>query len=104
MRLLSALSISSKLYGIFTLLAMATIALAGIAVINAKHQTAMTSEYETSLVGTQNVERVNGLIYAVVMESRGIYMSSDFSAAKPYSGRLLKHTDQMSKVVSDWRA
>jgi methyl-accepting chemotaxis protein len=27
--------------------------------------------------GTINLERVNGLVYAVVMESRGIYMSAD---------------------------
>ena len=31
-----------------------------------------------------NVERVNGLIYAVVMESRGIYMSPDIPGAKRY--------------------
>jgi methyl-accepting chemotaxis protein len=69
------LSIAAKLYAIFALLATATLALAGIAVTNARHHAAMTGEYETSLVGTQNVERVNGLIYAVVMESRGVYMS-----------------------------
>jgi methyl-accepting chemotaxis protein len=84
------LSIAAKLYMIFALLAAATAALAGIAVINAKYQASMTSEYETSLVGTQNVERVNGLIYAVVMESRGIYMSADVAQAKRFGGLLLK--------------
>ncbi len=42
----------------------------------------MTRDYETSLTGTQNVERVNGLIYAVVMESRGIYMSFNSGEAR----------------------
>ena len=74
---LPSLSIAAKLYTIFALLATATAALAGIAVVNARHHAAMTSDYETSLAGTQNVERVDGLIYAVVMESRGVYMSSD---------------------------
>jgi methyl-accepting chemotaxis protein len=83
------LSIAAKLYAIFALLATATLALAGIAVTNARHHAAMTGEYETSLVGTQNVERVNGLIYAVVMESRG--------------DPLLKFNDRIVKVVDEWR-
>ena len=74
---LPSLSIAANLYTIFALLATATLALAGIALVNVRHQTAMTRDYETSLSGTQNVDRVNGLIYAVVMESLGIYMSPD---------------------------
>ena len=45
------LSIAAKLYIIFSLLAVATIALAGIAVINARHQADMTGAYQTSLSG-----------------------------------------------------
>ena len=97
------LSIAAKLYAIFALLATATLALAGIAVTNARHHAAMTSEYETSLVGTQNVERVNGLIYAVVMESRGVYMSADTAAAKRFGAPLLKFNDRIVQVVDDWR-
>src|SRR5215813_3171682 len=78
-------------------------ALAGIAVTNAQYQEAMTEEYETSLVGTQNVERVNGLVYAVVMESRGIYMSPDIPAAKRYGTLLLQFNERIAKVVADWR-
>src|ERR1700742_4833350 len=100
---LPSLSIAAKLYIIFALLALASMALAGIAVVNARHQAQMTGEYETSLVGTQNVERVNGLIYAVVMESRGVYMSSDIPTAKKYGAGLLKFNDQIAKVVSEWK-
>jgi methyl-accepting chemotaxis protein len=96
-------SIAGKLYMIFALLAAATAALAGIAVINAQYQASMTTEYETSLVGTQNVERVNGLIYAVVMESRGVYMSSDMAQAKRYGDLLLKFNAGIAKVVDEWR-
>ena len=99
---LPRLSIAAKLYIIFTLLAVATFALAGIAVINARHQAAMTADYETSL-GTQNVERVNGLVYAVVMESRGIYMSPDIPAAKRYGDLLLKFNERIAEVVAEWR-
>src|SRR5262247_846791 len=97
------LSIGAKLYGIFALLAVATTALAGIAVVNARHHAAIMGEYENSLVGTQNVERVNGLIYAVVMESRGIYMSPDIPAAKRFGGLLLKFNERIAQVVQEWR-
>src|SRR5436190_19041415 len=97
------LSIAAKLYIIFTLLAVAAFALAGIAVINARHQVAMTADYETSLSGTRNVERVNGLIYAVVMESRGIYMSPDIPGAKRYGALLLKFNERIVQVVDEWR-
>ena len=100
---LPKLSIAAKLYLIFALLATATLALAGIAVVNARHHAAMTGEYETSLVGTQNVERVNGLIYAVVMESRGVYMSPDIPTAKKYGEGLLKFNARIEKVVQEWR-
>src|SRR6185436_6679693 len=99
---LPSLSIAAKLYAIFALLATATVALAGIAVINAYHHAAMTAEYETSLVGTQNVERVNGLIYAVVMESRGIYMSTDIPTAKKYGTLLLKFNARIGDIVKEW--
>lgn len=100
---LPSLSIAAKLYAIVVLLAVATVSLAGITVMNARYQTEMTSEYETSLVGTQNVERVNGLIYAVVMELRGVYMSADIPTAKKYGDGILKFNAQIEKVVQDWR-
>ena len=40
--MLPKLSIAAKLYIIFSLLAVATVALAGIAVVNARHQAEMT--------------------------------------------------------------
>ena len=100
---LPRLSIAAKLYTIFALLATATLALAGIALVNVQQQTAMTRDYETSLSGTQNVERVNGLIYAVVLESRGIYMSPDIPTARRYGDLLLRFNDRIATVVLDWR-
>ena len=71
------LSIAAKLYAIFALLATATVVLALVAVVTARRHAALTDEFEAALQGSQNVERINGLIYAVVMESRGVYMSAD---------------------------
>jgi methyl-accepting chemotaxis protein len=43
------------------------------------------------------------LIYAVVMESRGVYMSPDIPTAKKYGEGLLKFNARIEKVVQDWR-
>ena len=67
------LSIATKLYAIFALLATVTVALAVVAVLNARHHAALTDEFEAAVAGAMNVERVNALIYAAEMESRGIY-------------------------------
>ena len=83
---LPKLSIAAKLYTIFTLLATATFALAGIAVVNCPAPGRDDRGLrDVAFPARSNVERVNGLIYAVVMESRGIYMSSDHSGREAVS-------------------
>src|SRR5690349_1348605 len=39
--------------------------------------------------GQATLERINALVYAVVMDSRGIYMSADKAAAKPFGEGML---------------
>ncbi len=56
-----------------------------------------------AFAGALNVERVNALIYAVVMEARGIYMSPDIPTAKVYGDGLLVFNDRIGEVVDDWR-
>jgi methyl-accepting chemotaxis protein len=96
-------SIAAKLYLIFALLAAVTVALATVAVSNARRHAALTDEFRSAFLGTLNVKLVNGLIYAVVMESRGIYMSSDVATAKVYADGLLVFNDRIGEVVAEWQ-
>ena len=100
---LSKFSIAAKLYAIFALMATTTIALSVVAVTAARQHAALTDEFESANAGTWNVERVNGLIYAVVMESRGVYMSDDIKTSKIYADGILKFNKQIAKVVVDWK-
>jgi methyl-accepting chemotaxis protein len=97
------LSIAAKLYAIFALLVIAIAALASVAVVNSRRQAELTHEFQTAFAGTLNVDRVDGLIYAVVMESRGVYMSPDIATAKKYGAGLLKFVDRIGEVVAEWR-
>ena len=97
------LSIAGKLYAIFGLLASATVGLALVGVINSRQQAAITDQFESAFHGSMNVERVNALIYAVVMESRGVYMSPDVATAKRFGDGLLKFNARIGDVVKEWQ-
>jgi methyl-accepting chemotaxis protein len=100
---LPKLSIAARLYTIFALMAAATVALSMVALSNARHHAALTDEFESANNGSWSVERINGLIYATVMDTRGIYMSADRTEAAKYADSLLKVTDQISGVIGDWQ-
>ena len=97
------LSIAAKLYAIFALMATITIALAVIAVTNARHHSTLTAAFEAANEGAWQVERVNGLIYAVVMESRGVYMSPDAASAKVYADGIADFNQQIAQTIEGWK-
>jgi methyl-accepting chemotaxis protein len=96
------LSIAAKLYAIFALMAMATLGLAAVAAMSARQHAALTDAFESANTGRLNVERVNGLIYAVVMESRGVYMSSDLETSAVYAEGIRKFNREIVALVRDW--
>ncbi|MBZ0141642.1 MAG: methyl-accepting chemotaxis protein, partial [Pseudorhodoplanes sp.] len=98
------LSIAGKLYAIFGLLAGATLALAAFAIVNSRQHAATTARFESAFLGSINVERVNALIYAVVMDSRGVYMAPDVATAKRFGDGLLRFNERISAVIADWRS
>jgi methyl-accepting chemotaxis protein len=100
---LPALSIAARLYVIFAVLATMTVALAAVAVLNANRHVALTKEFESTFVAAENVELINGLIYATVMESRGIYMSPNIETAKQFAGGLIRFNEQIGAVVKGWQ-
>jgi methyl-accepting chemotaxis protein len=100
---LPKLSIAAKLYSIFALLAAVTLLGAVISNVNNRQNARLTEESTVAARAAENIERVNALVYAVVMESRGIYMSSDLPTVKKYADGLLKFNDQIGGVVADWQ-
>jgi len=99
---LRRLSIAAKLYAIFALMAMATLGLASVAALSARQHAALTDAFGSANNGRLNVERVNGLIYAVVMESRGVYMSPDLETSAVYAEGIRKFNREIVSVVRDW--
>ncbi len=65
----SRLSLAVKLYSVFVLFAVLTAAITALSDYNTRRNAELTEAIETANHAALNVERVNSLVYAVVMES-----------------------------------
>jgi methyl-accepting chemotaxis protein len=100
----SRLSLAARLYSIFALFALLTAAITVLSDYNTRRATELTESIEVADQAALNVERVNSLIYAVVMESRGVYMSTEPGVVKKFGDGLLKFNDQIMGIVKKWEA
>ncbi|KWV57884.1 chemotaxis protein [Bradyrhizobium macuxiense] len=100
----SRFSLTAKLYSIFALIAALTAAITFLSDYNTRRNAELTEAVDLASRAALNVERVNSLVYAVVMESRGIYMSSEPATVKKYGDGLLKLNEQILAVVKNWEA
>jgi methyl-accepting chemotaxis protein len=100
----SSFSLAFKLYSIFALFAVLIAAITALSDYNTRRAAELAESVETASQAALNVERVNSLVYAVVMESRGIYMSPELPAIKKYGEGLHKFSDQLLEVVKKWES
>src|SRR4051812_36350508 len=100
----SRFSLAAKLYSIFALFAALVAAITALSDYNTRQNVALTESVATASRAALNVERVNSLVYAVVMESRGVYMSTDAAVVKKYGDGLLKFNERILDVVKNWQS
>ncbi len=100
---LPKLSIAAKLYVIFALLATVTVALAAVAAINARNYAALTDEFGAAFRGAHYVEEINSLLYAISLDSRGMYLSSDTAEVKSFADNVQRYDGRLSQLMDDWR-
>ncbi|WP_311272451.1 MULTISPECIES: methyl-accepting chemotaxis protein [unclassified Rhizobium] len=67
-------------------------------------------EYHTQTIALDAVadrallgEKLNRLVTAVVMESRGVYGAKDIAAASKFADGIVKNLDDMSKLLDAWK-
>jgi methyl-accepting chemotaxis protein len=96
------LSIAAKLYAIFALLATVTMGLAGVAAINSREQARLTADLDAAYAGVANVEQVQALILAIIVESQGIFLAADDSIASDRAAALRRFNDRIADVVKEW--
>src|SRR5688572_16383663 len=104
MSLASNLKIGPHVLAVVALLAIAAAAIGTMGVISLDRFERQTNVMESIAKQTQYGERLNALVYAVVMDSRGVYMSADTAAAKPFAAGIMRFTTEIENVLKDWTA
>jgi len=99
----SRLGIRKTAYAINGLFAIVVGLLLFTSIHSVRLQTAFRDDLATSANAALNIERVNGLIYAIVMESRGIYMSAERTIVRRFGDALLKRNQELASVVTEWQ-
>ncbi|EJW12677.1 hypothetical protein A33M_1828 [Rhodovulum sp. PH10] len=102
MNALARVSITAKLYTIFAVLGIAVAVLGTVAYLAITEEEHLAAEIESAAAGARNVERINSLVYAVVMESRGIYMSTEPAKVKKYGEGLMAFNARIETVLGEW--
>src|SRR5437868_8867523 len=100
----SRLSLATKLYSTCGLFALLTAAITALSAYNTRRNTELTEAVATASRAALNVERINSLVYAVVMESRGVYMSTEAPVVKKYGEGLLAFNARILDVAKNWEA
>ncbi|MGQ3285542.1 methyl-accepting chemotaxis protein [Bosea sp. (in: a-proteobacteria)] len=94
--------IKTKLFAIVGGLTIASLIVAGVAGYGFQRYQNVVAENQRTARVTQLAERANGLIYSVVMESRGIYMSAQKEALERFAANQDRELGKLRAVINEW--
>ena len=97
-------SLKTRLYTIIGFLGLLPVLVVIFALVTMEHASRDNAALDRAARGTIHLERINGLVYAVVMESRGIYMSADWKAAEPFAKNLIRQLPELQEIARTWKA
>ncbi|GIL39555.1 methyl-accepting chemotaxis protein [Roseiterribacter gracilis] len=95
-------SIATRIYAVVALLALTAAVLGGIGWWAMETYDQRVDEIAAASSRAVTGERVNGLINAVVMDSRGEYMSRDAAEAEKFGKPLLANLVLIEQRMSEW--
>jgi methyl-accepting chemotaxis protein len=97
------LSLKTKLLLVIGLLGLVPIVGVALNCYNLQASREAGTKRDLAWHGVQFLEQINGLVYAAVMESRGIYMSPDWKTAEPFAKKLLQDLDGIDATAKLWK-
>ena len=102
--MLNKLKLKYKVGALIAFLALIPVAGAGLSYLSLSSQSAAQELAMRAKTGQTYLERINGLVYAIVMDSRGIYMSNDWASAEGFGNGILKGAGELRDVTKLWEA
>jgi methyl-accepting chemotaxis protein len=98
------LNIKTRLVLVVSGLAAAALVVGAVAVHGFQRYQSVVEQNERTAKITQLAEQANALIYSVVMESRGIYMSDDPKVLERFAANQDRELGRFRRVVGQWAA
>src|SRR5664279_4077974 len=83
-RIMRESSLKQRVFGVIAFLSLMPIACFGLTIFSMWQGDRAGQAVEAANDGATHIAHLNGMVYAVVMDSRGVYMSPDWKTAEPY--------------------
>jgi signal transduction histidine kinase/CheY-like chemotaxis protein/HPt (histidine-containing phosphotransfer) domain-containing protein len=103
MKKLQAIPVLGNVYAVIASLALVVLVVGAIGVDAVSTTNTQVRDLERIANRTYFAERANSLIYAVVMESRGIYMSTDNATVARYGDGLTRFLRELEDNMAQWK-
>lgn len=97
------MKIRTKLFALVSTLCLGTIIVAGVGINTVRIYNAAVDEIRNAALHALYAERLNRLVTQVVMESRGIYGSSDTKEAKKFGDGALLALSEIDDLLMQWK-
>lgn len=95
-------SLKVRIFSILGVLAAMSAILAGIVAYSNAGSRANTEQLDATRSASARIEYINAIVYAVVMESRGVYMSDKPDVLDRYGKGMEKFLGDLKTAVADW--
>jgi methyl-accepting chemotaxis protein len=100
---LANLRIGTKIYAVVGLLSVVSIVIAVLALMALTNYNSRVADMQNASQRSFIGEQINSLVYAVVMDSRGVYMARDGAEAEKFGKPLLKNLQEIKTLIGAWR-
>ncbi len=104
MQMPRGLTVAFKIYFLIALLATGAMAMGLLGLQGMRSYGLKVTEMRNASQRAITGEQINGLIYSVVMDSRGIYMAKDRAEAEKFGKPLLATLEAIGKAFDAWKA
>jgi methyl-accepting chemotaxis protein len=102
-RIMRSASLKQRVFALIVILSILPIACFAITAFSMKRGSAAEQKLDAANKGAVYLARINGDVYAVVMESRGNYMSPDWKTTEPFAAGLMRDLADINKLVQSWQ-
>jgi methyl-accepting chemotaxis protein len=102
-RIMRSASLKQRVFALIVILSILPIACFATTLLSMVRGSIAEEKLDAANKGAVYIARIDGEVYAAVMESRGIYMSPDWKTAEPFAKGLMKHLKNIGDLAKGWQ-